>query len=495
MLRFFVQPADGHKLSTELHGAHLYGADGVPVRAEVRYQNGQIVCDTKAQMPLGLSLLWPVHGFGVVQLETTRLPLRREPYHLHLELARHRLMRISLKREEWGLFDYSGMEEISAAIDQARDAFIAAMEAQPDAAEVARLADRSLELSMFASERMSRFHASVFLGRRQQSGGFSRQLLGAALPPVASKTPLIRRAAEAIDFVRLPMVWRELQPKEQEFRYDNTDEWLKICTAMKLGVRGGPLLNFGVRSVPDWMYIWENDVDSILDYARDHVHRTVQRYASQINCWVVASGLHADSVFSFTFEQIIELTRMATTVTRQAAPRSQVVLDITQPFGEYYARNQRSIPPLLYADMVVQNGLPFDAFGLQFLFGIDSEGFHLRDLLQVSALIDRIAQFGKPLHITAVAVPSQPESPAPGIAPGGEWHGPWSEESQATWLETFAEIALSKPYVESICIDSLADGPTAGITHGGVLREDLTPKLAFKRLAELRKRLQTENAK
>lgn len=495
MLRFLVQPADGHKLTTELHGAHLYGADGVPVRADVRYSDGLIICDAKSQTPLGLSILWPVQGFGVVQLETTRLPLRREPYHLHLELARHRLMRISLKREEWGLFDYSGMEEISAAIDQSRDSFISAMEAQPDTAAVAKFSDRSLEQSLLASERLSRFHASVFLGRRHQSGGFARQFLGAAAPPVANKTQLLRRASEAIDFVRLPMTWRELQPKEQEFRYDNVDEWLKTCAAAKVAVRGGPLLNFGVRSVPDWMYIWENDVDSILDYARDHVRRTVQRYASQVSSWVVVSGLHADAVFSFTFEQIIELTRMAATVTKQTAPRSQVILDITQPFGEYYARNQRTIPPLLYADMVVQSGLPFDAFGLQFLFGIDSEGYHLRDLLQVSALIDRLAQLGKPLHITAVGVPSQPEANTGGVAPGGEWHGPWTEDSQANWLEAFIEIALSKPYVECVCLDALVDGPTASISHGGVLREDLTPKVAFKRLTEMRRRLQAEPQK
>ncbi|MBL8880602.1 MAG: endo-1,4-beta-xylanase [Phycisphaerales bacterium] len=495
MLRFLVKPADGHKLTTELHGAHLYGADGVPVRADVRYADGQIICDAKSQTPLGLSLLWPVAGVGVVQLETTRLPLRREPYHLHLELARHRLMRISLKREEWGLFDYSGMEEISASIDQARDSFVAAMEAQPDVSAVARLSDRSLEQSVLASERMSRFHASVFLGRRHQSGGFSRQFLGAAAPPVANKTALLRRAAEVIDFLRIPMTWRELQPKEQEFRYDNVDEWLKAATPAKMPMRAGPLLNFGVRSVPDWMYIWENDIDSILDYARDHVRRTVQRYAAQVNSWTVVSGLHADAVFPFTFEQIIELTRMAATVTKQTAPRCQVILDITQPFGEYYARNQRTIPPLLYADMIVQSGLPFDAFGLQFLFGIDSEGFHLRDLLQVSALIDRLAQLGKPLHITGVGVPSQPESDAGGIAPGGEWHGPWNEETQANWLEAFIEIAMSKPYVECVCVDALVDGPSAGVAHGGILREDLSPKLAFKRLADIRKRLQSEPQK
>ena len=94
-----------------LHGAHLVGAEGVPVRAEIRLDRGMIHGESRGTDAVGLSLLWPVKGFGTVQLETTRLPPANEPYHLNVELARHRLMRISFKREEWGLFDYPGMDE------------------------------------------------------------------------------------------------------------------------------------------------------------------------------------------------------------------------------------------------------------------------------------------------------------------------------------------------------------------------------------------------
>jgi endo-1,4-beta-xylanase len=158
------------------------------------------------------------------------------------------------------------------------------------------------------------------------------------------------------------------------------------------------------------------------------------------------------------------------------------VLDLTQPWGEYFARNQRTAPPLLYAEMAAQSGISFDAFGLQVVFGMDSEGFHLRDLLQISALIDRFGNLGRPLHITAVAVPSHHAGADP--ADRG-----WSERAQANWLADFCHIALSKPYVESVCLQSLVDGQGSGIPAGGVLRRDLAPKLAFKRLAELRQML------
>ncbi|MGE0482241.1 MAG: endo-1,4-beta-xylanase [Phycisphaerae bacterium] len=490
MLRFLTCPPTNERYAAELHGAHAFGADSVPLRAEFSSANHTIRCDPRANTPAGLSLLWPAKNCGVYQLETTRLPALDKPYHLHVELARHRLMRISQKREEWGLFDYPGMEDIANEIDRARDLFITALEKIDDPAAAARAADEALALSLEASERMCRFHATVFLARRQQAGGFAKPFLGVAAPHGPAPAAVAKRLTEAFDFIRVPFVWREIQPKEQETRFESTDEWIKLANSAKLGVRGGPLLNFGVRFVPDWMYIWENDHESILEYSREHVRRTVQRYASQINSWVVAGGLHADSVFSFSFEQIMELTRMAAQVTKQVAPRAQVVLDITQPFGEYYARNQRTIPPLLYADMAVQSGIPFDAFGLQFVFGLDSDGYHLRDFLQISALIDRLANLGKPIHITAVGVPSTPS-----IGLGGYWKTPWSEATQADWLVTLSEIALSKPYVENICLHLLADTPHGVIPSAGVLREDLAPKPAFNKLVQFRKRLQSESAK
>ena len=482
MHRFSVYPAGGRPQRPDLNAAHMIGADGVAVRGDVRFVDDVLTCESRAPEALGVSLLWPVDDFGCIQLETTRLPARDGAYHLHLELARHRLMRISMKREEWGLFDYPGMDEISQRIDRARDLFIRTMQAIENPVEAARLADEALSHGLWASEMMCELHASIFLKRRQQSNGFAHPFLGVACPPespaAAFKVPL----AEVFHFARVPFVWRQIQPGEHEACYDEADAVVAACQKAGLGLHGGPLLNFGVQSVPDWMYIWENDYEAIVDFVREHVRRTVQRYKGKVDAWVVAGGLHADSVFPFNFEQIMDLSRLAATTTKQIAPRAKVVLDLTQPWGEYYARNPRTVPPLLYAEMVLQSGIPIDAFGLQLLFGIDSEGFRMRDLLQVSTLLDRLANLGKPLHITAVGVPS-------GESSGGVWREAWSEQVQADWTRRVCDIALSKPFVESVCVNVLADGKSESIPHGGVLTDQASPKAVLAQLAELRSRL------
>ena len=126
VFRFRLGPSHVNGAALDLAGAHLLGTDGVPTRGELRLNDSQVFCDARNGEPTALSLLWPVSDYGVVQLETTRLPARNEPYLLPLELTRHRLMRMNMKREEWGLFDYPGMEDVSNKIEHARKQIIQA---------------------------------------------------------------------------------------------------------------------------------------------------------------------------------------------------------------------------------------------------------------------------------------------------------------------------------------------------------------------------------
>ena len=58
MLRFAVyrngKPVD----SVNLDGAYLVGSDGVPVRAEIEFQRGEIICRKRSTDPAALALLY-----------------------------------------------------------------------------------------------------------------------------------------------------------------------------------------------------------------------------------------------------------------------------------------------------------------------------------------------------------------------------------------------------------------------------------------------------
>lgn len=469
----------------QLAGAYLVGSDGVPLRAELDMQELQVVCQKRTEGPAGMALLWPVPGCGAAILETSRLVERERPYNLALELVRGRLMRINQKREEWGLFDFEGVEAITAEVEKARDLFVEALkcDALP---EQTRLSEQALRLAYTVSEQLSHFHADLFLTRRRQAHAFSKRTLGCTIDLTNAAEGYRQRLREGFDFAYLPMPWRVLEPKQQEYNWRIFDSWVEWLTKSRIPIKIGPLVSLQERHVPDWLGMYETDFETVRNMIFEHVRRIIERYGNYVYQWDVVSGLHAENTFDFTFEQLMELTRVTVSLVKQLAPRAQTVIDIVWPWGEYYARNQRTIPPMLYADMVVQSGVAFDGFGLQMMFGAPVDGMFVRDMFQISDKLDRLGNLGKPLHITAVQVPSAAAGEGP-LAGGGVWWKPWSESVQARWVKEFLAIALSKPFVDSVAWRELADRAGQGLLPcGGLLQPDLTPKPAFKVVKEFR---------
>jgi GH35 family endo-1,4-beta-xylanase len=492
MLRFAVFEQSKPAAGVDLDSAYLVGGDGVPIRAEIWFEEGEIRCTKRAQGPAALALVWPVEGYGRVLLETARVPERAKPYNLHLELVRGRLMRVLQKREDWGLFDYPGAESLCAELDRARDLMIRALQGE-EPGEVARLADQSLSLAVDVGEQMSLFHAEVFLARRKQTGQVGRRVFGCFADLRDRQEATVRRMVEAFDFVVVPVSWRGVEPKEQQWEWEPIDEWVELLNRHRMSIKVSPLVAFNERNIPDWLYIWEHDFETVRELLYGHARRVFERYGKFVPMWDVISGVHAENCFHFNFEQLMELTRMVATTAKQMMPRSTVIIDVAAPWGEYYARNQRTIPPMLYADMCTQSGINFDALGLQFYFGVDREGMHVRDMLQISAIMDRFANLGKPLHITGISVPSDmaaDEADAWGgqlsISKGGEWHRPWDEQTQSLWARDFLSVALSKPFVETVAWRDFSDARPHYMPHGGLLRKDLSPKPAYHELRVFR---------
>jgi hypothetical protein len=95
--------------------------------------------------------------------------------------------------------------------------------------------------------------------------------------------------------------------------------------------------------------------------------------------------------------------------------------------------------------------------------------------------------------VTACQVPSSDEANQRdafagrlSIPEAGRWHTAWSPRLQAEWLQAFYRMAISKPFVESVCWRDLADLPGHFIPNGGLCTMNLKPKLAYKELRNFR---------
>lgn len=497
MLKFLAF-IDGRPVTeADVTGAYLIGQENVPLRSEINVSEGMISCRKQAMGPAALALLWPVRGAGRFLLETTRIPEREEPYILNIELARARLQLVGYKQADWGLYDYQGGEGVYKQIRDSEQLFIEALVHADDPKTAAGWADKSLAESMPAGEGLALFHADIFLAHRRQDGK-TEAPFGCVLDPGA-KDPaaLLEKLAGAFDHVSLPVHWQLIEPREGQRSWDATDRWMEaLLRKPNLSLRGGPLVSFSPELVPEWLSVYQGDFDHVRDMVQEYLQQVLSRYGRHVKSWTVLSGIHRDNDLGLTFEQIMELTRLSAGLFRKLQPGGRSLVELVNPWGEYYARSQRTIPPVLYADVAVQSGVSFDALGLQMLFGYGEEGYFLRDLLQVSNQLERFASLGKPLQLSAVAVPSSPAADpndrwrgAKPASSGGEWGSPWTEERQADWVEKFCRIAFSKPYVESVTWRDLSDGSPHLLPNGGLFRADGTPKPALDRLVALKKEL------
>ncbi len=556
MLRF-VSPdqSTAHSLKS-VPGAYLIGPDSVPIAGEVVLDHGMIRCEKGTreaaslaiQVELGQEKLSKLNQaqllgdelnskltkdlgvtlrpLGVWTLQTCLLPDRDRPYILSIELARHRLMLFMTKLEDWQAFDSPEETLAMELFDLAREVFTKALVASRSEDESVKdaswLGFLSLWIALEASERLSldqarkdfhtRINGTMYLSICEDTeitkrskpvlhpsrGGVvlpTKPALGSIVSPGMLNDQTKSAAKNVCDFISLPMRWIELEPLEGEYAYTPTDQWIEwaIRTA-KLPVVAGPVIDFRPQSVPDWLYIWENDYDTLRELVYEHLKAVVTRYRRTVSRWTVCSGLHCGEHFKLDFQQMIDLTRICVLVVRKLHPRAKVQVEIVEPWGEYHTRDRRSLPPRLYAEMLTQSGIPIDSFSLRVQMGSYESGMGTRDLMAFSSMLDQYAMLDRPITISAMGVPSGPLKPTDTDqlhADPGYWRQHWTQAGQARWLEAFGAVAMSKPFVESICWQELAD--PSGVTEmrtGGLLDRRCQPRQVNQTYAQLRESVQ-----
>lgn len=497
MLRFAVFNQDGPATDWQIKHANVVATDGSIVPGEVRFEDGFILCEREEEGSTALGMLYETDSVGATWLQTCLLPASNRPYLLSLELARHRLMQYLVKAEQWLLTDLPADDPISVRFEEARSTFTEALVAGGGAGEFnveqARLARKALELGLQAGEMLAERAASATLRARlamNKDGDRRKQhWFGVGVAPDRFAEPLCKVVAGAFDFINAPMRWTDLEPEEGTYAFARTDRWVEWAVLKaKLPVVGGPLIDFRPGCTPDWLSIWEHDYETLRDLVFEHVKLVVTRYRKAVSRWTVVSGIHCNEHFTLSLEQVVDLTRTAVLAVRRLQPKARITVELDQPWSENRSVNRATIPAYLYAELLAQAEIDVDALGLRIQIGEPKLGGVARDMLSVSGMLDHFAAFEKPIAITAVSAPSlPPPAGEPHLDPGfvGE---PWSEQTQAAWLSKFVSCALGKPYVSSVCWQSLYDVPSPGeLPMGGLISAEGVPKQSMTRALALHK--------
>lgn len=492
MLRFRLDDRLRFEPADAPEWAYVVGKENLTIPGHIVCADGEIRVRKSAPEAAALAVRADLGEAGERTVQTCLLPDRETPYSLSVELVRHRLMLILTKLEDWNLTDLPPDHPVMRGLDEVRELFTRALiEPEPDAADCAHKAlCRAVELS----EAMVRIHAERQLRIRMKAiadpsrrNSVSTPLIGCLTPPDLFSEALTRSFKGSFDFLGAPVSWNIIEPEEGKFSFVSSDKWIAWgVQEASLPVVAGPVLDFAGRSVPSWLHIWEHDYDSVREFAFEHARRVVTRYRKAVTRWIPISGINTNEIFSFSPEQMVDMTRLAVLLTRKVHQNARVTIEIDQPFGEHVTNNHKGVSPLLYLQMVIEAGVPFESIGLRLQFGDACPGHSTRDLMQIAALLDAFAQFDKTVHISAFGVPSS------AVNADDPHASNWSEQSQADWLADVATLALSKPYVQSICWQSLYDTSSSlEMRHSGLMRADGSPKPAARKAAEFRAALKS----
>ncbi len=473
-----------------LYGTYMFGTDLVPLRDadNINFSDNAIHCVPLGTDSAGIALLWPVDGYGKVILPTTCLPPREEPYILNVELARAKLMQITLKKEDWSFF-----EEDANSIEQSRkaqDLFITSLKQIKTPEKASETADKALSAALKYSELLAGRYAEYFINIRARNKSLGRHSLGCQIDPELLENEKYRKwLLEMFGFVTIPINWAKIEPAKGEYDFSSIDRCIDLLSGRRLAISAGPLVNFRKDSLPPWLFDKKMTFEKVREAAYYFISHLVARYKNYIHAWRVISGMNCENIFGFNFEQAVEMTRAACLAAKSAEGRSRKIIEIKHPWGEYYALDKNTFPPAAYVDTVIQSGISFDAFGVSLSFGKDSRGMHMRDIMQISSKLDFFLPVPKPLHITGLEIPDTHRAEGQGCDCAGLWRKNWDQQVQSNWIEQFYRIALGKPFLNSITYSSLADSENNGLKGSGLLNDRFEPKKAFMSIAKIQNRI------
>src|SRR5262249_4600103 len=128
------------------------------------------------------------------------------------------------------------------------------------------------------------------------------------------------------------------------------------------------------------------------------VEAAVRRYRRRIRRWQLTAASNWASVLGLSEDELLSLTFRLGEAARQADSSLELVVGISQPWGEYMALADRTYSPFIFADTLIRSGLQLAALDLEVVMGVKGRGGYCRDLLELSRLIDMYALIGVDLE-------------------------------------------------------------------------------------------------
>jgi endo-1,4-beta-xylanase len=277
-----------------------------------------------------------------------------------------------------------------------------------------------------------------------------------------------KQFGDLFNFATVLTYWQDTDPEPDRRDLEKLTARVKWLNEMHIRVKGHPLILAG--AAPAWA---PKDPDQVRDITHKRITDLVTRFRDRIEVWDVvgdattASGVQNGLGAWAKKAGPAQFTADALTWARAASPHATLLYNDYKLDADYTN---------LIKDVEKANA-PLDVLGLEAHMGGGAEW----PLTKVWETAETFRPLGKILHFSEITV----QSDDPKADHAKSWPStPEGEKRQADYVEGLYTILFSHPAVQGIGWWNFVDGDWDR-NPGGLLRADLSPKLAYERLRRL----------
>jgi hypothetical protein len=484
-MRFRVFPPE--RITAEMvQQAYLSGIDRVSWPVRVSVEGGELVLQRSVSDSANLHVPWRAEGHGPLTLASASLIERAEPYQLPLELARGTIVQVRNQLSDWQTIGLAVPEAVRSRLATAVKRLSWASVEQEDAAVSAGHAEESLRAALDAANRLAVAFAEQALVVRRRNEGTHFGLLGGDLTTTPLDDQTSRQFLRSFNAAELPICWRETETTEGNMTWVVNDTQFEWCHKHGLKILAGPLLLLAPQSLPDWLLLFEDDFESVLECVSTFITAAVERYRGKVDYWICAGRVNAAELLALGEHERLRLIVRTVELIRSLDPDTPALVSFDQPWAEYMRQQQSDFPPLQFADALVRAGLDLGGLMLEMNVGYQPGGTLPRHPLEFNRQLDSWARLGLPLWLSFSAPSADHADPLAqrrvAMPPSG-----WTLVTQQRWAARFVPLALAKPSVQGVIWNQLCDNKPHDFPHAGLFDADGVPKPILRTLAAIRK--------
>lgn len=308
-----------------------------------------------------------------------------------------------------------------------------------------------------------------------------------------------KRFRELFNLATIPFYWSDLEPVQGHprfakdspklYRRPAPDLCMEFCAANNIE----PKLH--CLNYDQWTPLWvPDDVQSVKKYMDKRISEIAARYADRIpsmeviNETLCPQGRKNSDRQGTRFFREPDIVEWSFEHARKYLPANKLIINEATDFvwGEAFKHNRGQY--YMQIERALAKGASIDSIGMQYHMFYRAEEEEARtaakyDPLLLYAVMDRYADFGKPLQVTEITIPAYSRQEE-------------DEEIQAEIIRNLYSIWFSHPNMEAAIYWNLVDGYAAfapqgdmsygeNYYHGALLHFDMSPKPAYRELKRL----------